>query len=396
MEQNYSLPYLLEDDTISLSDTTKIVEKMKQSKALEKKYGDQIKFRKDGRQCYVLINRKQIVSSTLDGLYEKLWQLEYGRQNASLSDLYPEFMRWKRDSTGVSAQTLRHYRILWEDLLDNAPISKVPLVELKAKDFTVYFRSITKKRDITKKRFVNFKSLLNGIYAYAIEDEIVEYNPIRDVDSKQFAFKPVNNDNDVFTIEERNQLLAYLECDDGIYSLGIQLSFHLVIRIGELLALRFDDIDGSSVRIQGQYLSVVEMNDDLSFTRRECRNVDHVKGYADCGYRTQPLTPRALEILHKIRALNPDGEFILMMGRKQLNAETFNDKLKQFCRLAGVRPLSSHKIRFSSASILHQQGMPLPSLQKLLGHTTTAMTLHYLRSVETLEDTEKLMEKALG
>jgi len=396
MEPNYSLPYLLEDDTISISDATKIVEKMKQSKALEKKYGEQIKFRKDGRQCYVLINRKQISGSTLDGLYEKLWELEYGRQNASLSDLYPEFMLWKRDSIGASAQTLRYYRTLWEDFLDNTPISEIPLAELKVKDFTTYFRSITRKRNITKKRFVNLKSLLNGIYAYAIEDELVDCNPIRDVNCKQLTFKPVNNKDEVFTIEERNRLLAHLELDDGIYSLAIQLAFHLVARIGELLALRFDDISGNSIRIQGQYLSIIEMNDDLSFTSRECKNVEHVKGYADCGYRTQPLTPKTLDIIRKLRLLNPDGEFILMNNGKQLTANMFNKKLKRFCEQVGIRPLSSHKIRFSSASILHQQGMPLPALQKLLGHTTTAMTLHYLRSVETLEDTEKLMEKALG
>jgi len=42
MDPNYSLTYLFRDDTFSISDTTKIVEKMKQIKTLEKKYGEQI------------------------------------------------------------------------------------------------------------------------------------------------------------------------------------------------------------------------------------------------------------------------------------------------------------------------------------------------------------------
>jgi len=310
--------------------------------------------------------------------------------------LYPEFMLWKRDYTSVSAQTLRYYRALWNDHLETASISQIPLVQLRVKDFTNYFRLLTKDRTISKKRFVNLKSLLNGIYAYAIEDEIVDYNPIRDVNCKQFAYQPVNNDEKVFTIAERNKLLAYLEKDNGIYSLAIRLAFQLVIRIGELTALRYSDIKDKGIHIQGQYLSTIDMNDDLTFTGRECKNVNHVKGYTDSGFRTQPLTLKALDIIDKIREINPDGEFILMNNGKQLTTNMFNKKLKRYCEQAGVRPLSSHKIRFSTASILHQQGMPLPDLQKLLGHTTTAMTLLYLRSVESTEDTSRIMEEALG
>ena len=38
----------------------------------------------------------------------------------------------------------------------------------------------------------------------------------------------------------------------------------------------------------------------------------------------------------------------------------------------------------------------LTSLQKLLGHTTVAMTMHYLRQVTPMEDTVEIMAGALG
>lgn len=138
------------------------------------------------------------------------------------------------------------------------------------------------------------------------------------------------------------------------------------------------------------------MNDDLTFSKREYVNVNHVKGNTDKGFRYQPLTSEALRILDKIRELNPDGEFVLMKDGKQLNTYTFNRWLKKHCEACNIPVRSSHKIRFCVASILYDLGVPLTVLQQLLGHTTTAMTLHYLRRVTPTKDTANLINSALS
>ena len=61
---------------------------------------------------------------------------------------------------------------------------------------------------------------------------------------------------------------------------------------------------------------------------------------------------------------------------RQLNANSFNRWLKRYCEECGVPVRSSHKIRFYTASILYSNGMDLPTLQRLLGHSTAAMSMH--------------------
>ncbi len=117
---------------------------MKQDKFIKAKYHDKIKTRKDGRQFYVIIDRKQITATTLDSLYEKLWNLEFGRQNASLSTLYPEWLIWKRDNTSVCAKTLKEYTFIWEKFFKNNPLTEIPLKDLNAKDYISFFREVTK------------------------------------------------------------------------------------------------------------------------------------------------------------------------------------------------------------------------------------------------------------
>lgn len=389
------LPSSLLDDTLTVSEISEKILYMKRKQEITRKYQDKIKTRKDGRQFYIYISRKQYTAVTYDGLIDLLYEMEYGRERASLNDLFKEWMIWRRDCSSVCDKTLKEDLNLWKRYLQDTPISLIPLVDLTPKDFIKLFRTWTKGRELTRKRFNNIKSLINGIYYYAIEEGIVSHNPVKDINSRQFTFKPVNNDDDVFTLEDRKKLLDYLKDDTSIYSLAIQLDFQLVIRIGELLALRWSDIENGNLHIQAQLLTERKMNDDLTFSKREHINVDHVKGNTDQGYRYQPLTQEALRILGKIRELNPDGEFILMSDNRQLNANTFNRWLKRYCEECNIPVHSSHKIRFCVASILYDNGVPLTVLQQLLGHTTTAMTLHYLRRVTPSEDTANLMNMAL-
>lgn len=389
------LPSSLLDDTLTVSEISEKILNMKRKQEINRKYQDKIKTRKDGRQFYIYINRKQYTAVTYDGLIDLLYEMEYGRERSSLNDLFKEWMIWRRDCSSVCDKTLKEDLNLWKRYLQDNPITLIPLADLTPKDFIKLFRTWTKGRELTRKRFNNIKSLINGIYYYAIEEGIVSHNPVKDINSRQFTFKPVNNDDDVFTMEDRKKLLDYLKDDTSIYSLAIQLDFQLVIRIGELLALRWSDIENGNLHIQAQLLTERKMNDDLTFSKREHINVDHVKGNTDQGYRYQPLTQEALRILDKIRELNPDGEFILMSDNRQLNANTFNRWLKRYCEECNIPVRSSHKIRFCVASILYDNGVPLTVLQQLLGHTTTAMTLHYLRRVTPTKDTANLMNMAL-
>lgn len=157
--ENDILPSSLPDDTLSSSEIVEKIERMKQDKFIKAKYHNKIKTRKDGRQFYVIIDRRQITSTTLNGLYEKLWELEFGRQNATLSIVYPEWLIWKRDNTSVSTKTLKEYTFIWKKFFEGLPLIEIPMKNLTAKDFLIFFRELTKDRGMTKKMFTNMKSL---------------------------------------------------------------------------------------------------------------------------------------------------------------------------------------------------------------------------------------------
>lgn len=343
-----------------------------------------IKVRPDDGRHYIYIKRQQIIGKNKKDLISKLYDHFF---HLTLEGILPEWLLWRRDKSNVSNKTLIENLYLWNAYFKDTELVKMQITKLKASDFISLFRIMLQNNDITRKRFNDSKSVLNSLYNYCIEMDIVTHNPIKEINcSKMFKFKPENFKVDVFTLDERESLLDYLSAINDIYSLGVQLDFHLICRIGELLALRWTDIKGDFITIHSQRLDDQTMNDDLTFNPRTYKNVDHIKGNTKYGYRRMPLTKSAKKILERIKEINPHGEFILMTDNHQLNHTTFNRHLKGYCTAIGIEPRTSHKIRFTVASILYKQGMQATTLQRLLGHSTLAMTLHYLRELDSEDD----------
>ncbi len=386
----YPSPY----DTLSLEGIAELYKFMQKEKQLQEVCNlELIKVRPNDGRNYIYIKRKQFIGNDRMDLINKLYDHFYG---TSLEGLYPDWLRWRRDCTHVSNKTIKENTFLWNAYFKDKPLVKIPIKDLKATDFIKFFRAMLLEEPMTRKRFNDAKSVLNGIFYYAIENETVAYNPIKEINFCQFQFEPINEKKDIFTLAERQLLLNYLKPIKDIFSLGVQLDFYLICRSAELRALRWTDIKGDTIKIQTQLLDDQTMNDDLAFNPRTYKNVTHLKGNTDYGYRYMPLTEGAKQVLKNIKDINPDGEFILMNEGRQLTTITFNRHLKAYCTAVGIEPRTSHKIRFTVASLLYKNDVPATTLQRLLGHSTLAMTLHYLKDVMPEEDTFNAMKAILG
>ncbi|MGB4658278.1 MAG: tyrosine-type recombinase/integrase [Mobilitalea sp.] len=69
---------------------------------------------------------------------------------------------------------------------------------------------------------------------------------------------------------------------------------------------------------------------------------------------------------------------------------TFNRRrIKKCCKELGIDYRFSHKIRFSTVSILYKRGADNTELQELLGHTDLNMTNKYLKNITPRSETCK-------
>ncbi len=390
---------LLLDESLEAGEVAERAEILKRLSTLKKAYPKEtIKRRPDGRY-YVHVERKQVAAPTYELLIEKLYDKFYGVKNYTLTDIFPEWQRYRRDVEKRSSKTLDDHNGYWRNYIKDSNLAQMPIAQIAPCDITTFYESVVTKNDISKGTLEQIRTILKKLFDFAIERyDIIRYNFILSISIAPYenSFKETeDNFEDVYKKDDRDKLLNYLEdFDDDIYSLAIQLAFRLIIRIGELKALKWNDVDieNKTIYLRHQTVERRIMNDDLTFQPRTMETINRMKGKKRNGKRIQCLTDQAIEILAKIKQLNPNGEYILMNDERQLSTCTFNRHLKAFCENAGVEYHSSQKIRFTSASMLYD-GTNLPLLSQLLGHTTTTMTLHYFRNILGNGEIKKIMSK---
>ncbi|MCH5268512.1 MAG: site-specific integrase [Lachnospiraceae bacterium] len=401
MKQNIDatavLQNLLDDGIISLEDIADRQAYMTKREVL-RVHHTPITSRADGRLLTKVKDYtgkwKQISAKTEKELFQKLSQ-HYATDIPTLADIYQKWMIHRRDNTAVKAKTLQEYSNNWKKFFADTPLSTTPITHIKPVMVLRHFQRLTKNREYSQKRISNAKSLINGVMAYAVEEGIIEHNPVLEINFRQLPYKPVENQNNVFSVEDVITLLNYLKNIKGEpYALAIQLDFNLLIRVGELKALQWSDVDwnNNTIYIHTQALIEREMNDDLSFGHRSTVVSSRMKGNTAHGYRIQPLTPEAVRILRKAQELNPFGQYIFMPDNRIMTTDSFNRRLKKYCSEAGIEYRSSHKIRFFAASAAFD-GENLATVSKLMGHANTETTMHYLRDITKGTDDVNTMSR---
>ena len=396
LSRNYLLS-LQNDDTIPSKEVAELLYNYMKKLDAIKQFCDvsKIKYRESTKQYYIYVNRKQYTGKTKQELFDKLYSA-YSKQACTLRMAYIEWMIWRRDIQ-TNPKTLLENKNEWTKYIEKSSLADKILTEIDINVLEGFYYDITKNFSINSKRLTNINSVLNGIFKRCVSLKLISHNPLKDVDMSLFHKRcmPRHSQKENYTMEERSAIIDYVSKKEDIYSLAIHLSMYLCVRIGELLAIRPEDIDGDILSLNRTMRKFQTMNDDLTFSKEIITNEERLKGNKSSGFRKIPLTAKAQDVIRKILILYPDNEFLLMINGRQLRSDSFNRRLKQVCETLGIPYRSSHQIRFTVATMLFQSGVPITQLSFLLGHSDTNTTWHYIRQTLPDENTISTMISVL-
>lgn len=329
-------------------------------------------------------------------LVEKLYNFFFSH---TFEEVYLEWVDMRIRHGVKSNKTIQEDLTLLKNVFKNEPIAQMQIADIKKRDIKYMFERWTGPGLITRKAFVNRKSALNGVFIYAAENEYIPLNFIPSIGTTELKFKEPRHINKAFHLEDRDALLKHLKSikQDG-YTLAIQLALYSTFRVGELRAIRYEDIRGNILTIKHQLVeeSVYSIDTKKMKVTKAPRHINEKlpKGNSHFSVREIYLVPEALAIIEKAHELNPDGEYLFMCHGRTINNDTFNERLRKYCADAGVPYLSSHKLRFTVASTLRAAGVDIAYLQKTLGHSNRAMTEHYI--YETVAEPEGIENQLMN
>ena len=166
--------------------------------------------------------------------------------------------------------------------------------------------------------------------------------------------------SDAFTISEQRKIEAYLSTCKNTKLLGVKICLYLGLRIGELLALTWSDVD------------LVEKTITISKTIDEKGNVYTPK--TQSGIRTLPIP---IILIGELKTLKRSANtYVIETNGHFTNPRVLRDSYYRMLKKLGVRKLKFHSLRHTFATRAIECGIDVKTVSSILGHANVTITLN--------------------
>lgn len=175
----------------------------------------------------------------------------------------------------------------------------------------------------------------------------------------------------ILTREEQQNLEAHLYEEHSTISLGILLSLYLGLRIGEICALRWEDLDLESgvLSVQRSIQRLPDSNPESPARTKIV--IDRPK--TCCSRRLIPIPAFLLPILVKRR--KPENFYVLTGNASYLEPRKYYRKYKELMKKCGLEDFNYHALRHTFATRCVENEFDIKSLSEILGHANVSTTL---------------------
>lgn len=151
------------------------------------------------------------------------------------------------------------------------------------------------------------------------------------------------------------------------YHLAILIAIYTGMRIGEICALKYSDIDMSNNIIK-VYKTLYRIKDDTSTKLKiSTTKTRHSE-------RLIPISKSLKKLL--ARTVRDNENYIASNSRKPLDPRVLRRYFKQLLIKHDLKPVRFHDLRHSFANLCIKKGVDYKSLSELLGHANITTTLN--------------------
>lgn len=160
--------------------------------------------------------------------------------------------------------------------------------------------------------------------------------------------------------------------------MGILLVSHTGLRIGELCALRLDDIclDDRVITVRETLQRLPVRADSIFGDSGSSTKTELVFGTPKNGEeRLVPIPPSLMPVLERYMEGRHSDGFLLSGTEKPVEPRTLRYRFKQLLKRAGVRDVCFHTLRHTFATECTEKGVEAKVVSEVLGHSGITITL---------------------
>ena len=190
---------------------------------------------------------------------------------------------------------------------------------------------------------------------------------------------------------EQSQLCEHILKNPEACSIGILVCLFTGLRIGEICALRWEDISFSE---QSIYIHHTLQRIQIHQGNKAKTVVVMTTPKSPCSIRKIPLPDEIAKILI-LNQKSSSGYVLTNDDYKFIEPRTMQNKFKKILKAAGIENANFHALRHTFATRCVELGFDVKTLSEILGHATVNITMNrYVHP--TYEMKKKNMQKLSG
>lgn len=226
-------------------------------------------------------------------------------------------------------------------------------------------------------------TVLSMAFEYAVNMEFCDSNPCLRLKRIPDDCKQI----EAFTREEQKKIENYITKSGDRRLFGILLGLYSGLRIGELIALEWQDVDFDKgiIRINKTAYRDKSKTGEWEF----CIDKPKTKS----SERIVPLPICIIDFMKEYK-LTAKSEYVIENKKgERMSIRSYQYIFEKLTEKAGVRKLNFHAIRHTFATRAVECGMDIKTLSEIMGHKNASVTLN--RYAHSMLDTKIAMMNKL-
>lgn len=334
---------------------------------------------------------EQVRHETRDGLNI------YAIGRATLNECIERYLSVRSD---LRPTTFSGYLYIYKHFVKEQ-IGKKHIADIKYSDILMFYKDMYDKKGYKLNTIDSVHSLLHPVFQMAVRDEIIRINPTDRVmaDLKRRVGRHTGV-RKALTVEQQRAFLNYLEETNSRWRNLFTVMFGTGVRVGELVGLRWDDIDLDA--------GTIEINHSITYypRRQDTYKCEYQVSLpkTQAGIRTIPMLPEVKEAfirekeLQNILGIECESEIDGMSGfifpnrfnqihnpssinrlikriRDDYNAKEEVSAVREHREPVIIPPFSNHIARHTFCSRLCEQDVNIKVIQSVMGHKDIQTTM---------------------
>lgn len=348
--------------------------------------GENIHKRKDGRwEARIIVRQvnnqskyKSVYAHSYSDLKAKLKELDNTGINISktkktfLKEIAFEWLKYTEETVKVSTYS-RYFNLVEKHIVPYFERVKITdLNNLMVEEFVQEkYRNgrLDKKGGLSPKSVHDIYSVLIQIIKYAEKKNYIDHFNY-DITLPKLEEYSCN----VFSNADKIKLEQYVRLNTDLKKLGILLVIYTGIRIGELCALKWSDVD-----IENGILSINKTLQRIKNTDTDCDSKTKIiigKPKSQKSIRMIPLQSFLIETLKKFKNKYSNNSYLLTGSEwKYTEPRAYEKTYKKYLEECHLPNIKFHALRHTFATMAVEKDFDPKSLSEILGHSTVRFTL---------------------